>query len=68
MCLAFPGKIIKIDGQKATVAYPDQTREVLIGGEKVKLGNYVLVQMGIIIQVLSAADARDSLSAFLKPS
>jgi|WetSurMetagenome_2_1015567.scaffolds.fasta_scaffold637171_2 hydrogenase expression/formation protein HypC len=60
MCLAVPGKVIKIDGRKATVQYPDGLRFALIGDEKVKLGDHVLVQMGIIIQVLSVKEAYES--------
>jgi hydrogenase expression/formation protein HypC len=64
MCLAVPGKIIKIDGRKATVEYPDGQRFALIGDEKVKIGDYILVQMGIIIQALSAKEANTSLKAW----
>lgn len=53
MCLAFPGKVITIEGRKATVQYPSETRQVLVGEEGVKVGDSVLVQMGIIIQVIS---------------
>jgi len=64
MCLAIPGKIIKINGQQATVQYPHESRQVLVAGIPVKLGDYVLVQMGIIIQVISSADAQASLAAW----
>ncbi len=56
MCLAIPGKVKKIEGKKAIVEYPDETREVLIGEEGVKVGDYVLVQMGIIIKILSSSE------------
>lgn len=64
MCLAIPGKILKITGGKATVAYPGETREVLLGDEKVSLGDYVLVQMGIVIQKMTEKEAEDSLTAW----
>ena len=51
MCIAFPGKVIKIEGLKATVEYPGEVRTAIIGEENVKVGDKVLVQMGIIIQV-----------------
>ena len=57
MCLAFPGKVIKIEGRKASVEYPDETREALIGEENVKVGDMVLVQMGIIIQIITKSQA-----------
>lgn len=64
MCLAIPGKIIKIDGGKATVQYPGETRDVLVGDEPVAVGNHVLVQMGIVIRVLSLKEAKTSLAAW----
>jgi hydrogenase expression/formation protein HypC len=57
MCLAIPGKIIKIEKGKATVEYPGQTRLALLGDEKVKVGDYVMVQMGIVIKKLSSKEA-----------
>ncbi|MFH1955393.1 MAG: HypC/HybG/HupF family hydrogenase formation chaperone [Patescibacteria group bacterium] len=56
MCIAFPGKIIKIEGLKAQVKYPNEVRTAIIGEENVKVGDKVLVQMGIIIQVLAFPD------------
>jgi hydrogenase expression/formation protein HypC len=64
MCLAIPGKIIKIQSGKATVQYPGEVRDVLLGDEKVALGDYVLVQMGIVIQKMTQKDALASLSAW----
>jgi hydrogenase maturation factor len=46
------------------VKYPGETREVLLGGEDVKVGDYVLVQMGIVIQKMSPKEAQDSLSSW----
>ena len=54
MCIAAPGKVIKIDGKKAYVEYPGKiVNQALIANEKVKPGSFVLVQMGIIIEVLT---------------
>jgi hydrogenase expression/formation protein HypC len=64
MCLAAPGKVIKIEGRKATVQYHDDIRYALIGEERVKIGDYVLVQMGIIIQILFEKDAAASEEAW----
>ena len=57
MCIAAPGKVIKIEGRKATVQYKDEKRFALIGDEHVKLGDSVMVQMGIIVSILSKKDA-----------
>lgn len=59
MCLAIPGKVKKIEGRKAVVAYSDQERDALIGEENIKVGDKVLVQMGIIIQIIKASDKND---------
>jgi len=58
MCIAAPGKVVKIEGQKALVEYPGEIiRQAMIANEKVKLGSYVLVQMGIIIDILSKSQS-----------
>lgn len=58
MCLAIPGKVQKIEGHKVIVEYPGQTREALLGDEVVRVGDYVLVQMGIVVKVLSVKEAK----------
>jgi len=57
MCLAIPGKVTKIDGQQVTVDYGFEARQVLLGGETVKIGDFVMVQMGVVIKVLSSEEA-----------
>jgi hydrogenase expression/formation protein HypC len=65
MCIAAPGKVIKIQGKKAIVAYPgNETRQAFISDGKVKVGSYVMVQMGIIVQTLSEKDAKASEKAW----
>ncbi|OGH10475.1 MAG: hypothetical protein A2857_00710 [Candidatus Levybacteria bacterium RIFCSPHIGHO2_01_FULL_36_15] len=60
MCLAIPGKITKIEGHKVLVEYPGQTRQALVGNEPVKVGDYVLVQMGIVIKILTPSEAKEA--------
>lgn len=64
MCLAIPGIIKNIKGKKATVQYPNQFREAIVGDAPVKIGDYVLVQMGIIVKILSSAEAKASQKAW----
>ena len=46
MCIAAPGKVIKIEGKKALIQYPgNETRYAMIADEKIKIGSYVSVQM-----------------------
>lgn len=64
MCLAIPGQIINIAGRKATIKYPNVTNYALISDENVSIGDWVLVQMGIIIQKLNANEANKRLSSW----
>ena len=64
MCLAVPGKIIKIEGRKVTVQYPGESRFALIGDDPLQEGDYVLVQMGIVIQILSSEEAAEAEKAW----
>jgi hydrogenase expression/formation protein HypC len=64
MCLAIPGKVVKLNGRQATVQYPGETRQVIIGENGVKIGSYVMVQMGIIIKVLKPKEAKEVLAAW----
>jgi hydrogenase assembly chaperone HypC/HupF len=57
MCLAIPGKVKKILDRQTLVEYPSESRLVLTGGIPVKIGDYVLVQMGIIIKKISKTEA-----------
>lgn len=64
MCLAFPGQILKIDGHKATVKYPGEIRDVLVGDEEIKKGDFVMVQMGIVVKIVTAKEAKRSLKSW----
>ena len=64
MCLAYPGKVIEIKNRSAIVKYPDGPKKVLVGENNVSVGDSVLVQMGIIIKVISTAEAKNIRSAW----
>ncbi len=64
MCLAIPGKVLDINGQQATVQYPSEERKVMVGGENISVGDYVLVQMGIIIRTVTEDEAKVSWEAW----
>ncbi len=64
MCLAIPGKVKKILDRQTLVEYPSESRLVLTGGIPVKVGDYVLVQMGIIIKKISETEAKSVLKAW----
>ncbi len=64
MCLAVPGRIKKIEGKKVLLDYPGEKRFALSGGEPVKIGDYVMVQMGIVVKILSQKEAKAAIKAW----
>lgn len=65
MCVALPGKVLKVNGRKATVDFSGNTVEADAGLVKVKPGDNVLVHAGCILQTLSQ-DEGDSLRELFK--
>ncbi|WP_455369473.1 HypC/HybG/HupF family hydrogenase formation chaperone [[Eubacterium] cellulosolvens] len=62
MCLAIPGKIMKIDGDLAKVDFGDGTaREVNASLVDVKVGQYVIVHAGFAIEILDEQSAKETL-------
>ncbi len=57
MCVAAPGKIIEIKGDTAIVEYNSNKVNANKGIVDVKVGDYVLVHAGLIIQVISEDEA-----------
>jgi len=54
MCLAFPGKIKKINGQNATVDFDGIEKEINISLlSDVKKGEFVIVHAGFAIEKIS---------------
>jgi len=65
MCLAIPGKIITIDGDKANIEYGEGVvNKANVSMVDVKIGDYVLVHAGFAIKVLSEADAKETLAVW----
>ncbi|MBU0636992.1 MAG: HypC/HybG/HupF family hydrogenase formation chaperone [Patescibacteria group bacterium] len=52
MCLAIPGKIIKINKEKAIVDFNNIQKEINISLIKVKIGDYVIVHAGFAIEII----------------
>ena len=62
MCLAVPGKILEIEGDKATVEYGEGvTNKANITLVEVEVGSYVLVHAGFAIKVLKEKDALETI-------
>ena len=64
MCLAFPGRVLSIDGDFAKVDFGEGTaREgINVSLVEVRRGQYVLVHAGYAIQVMDETEAQKTLS------
>lgn len=63
MCLTFPGKVVSINGEFASVDYGvDGVRSnINISLVNASLGSYVLVQSGFAVKLLSESEAKEAL-------
>lgn len=59
MCVAIPGKIVKLDGTKATVDFSGNMVTAEAGLVNVKVGDRVLVHAGCIIQTMDEGMANE---------
>lgn len=59
MCLAIPGKIIKINNQLATVDFNGVEKEINISLVDVKKGDYVMVHAGFAIEKMELSHVKD---------
>jgi hydrogenase expression/formation protein HypC len=66
VCLSFPGKIVAINGEFATVDYgQDGIRQnINVSLIDAQIGSYVLVQGGFAIRVLSKKEAEETLDTW----
>ncbi|WP_296078717.1 HypC/HybG/HupF family hydrogenase formation chaperone [uncultured Eubacterium sp.] len=64
MCVAAPGKIIEIDGNFAKIDYSSNITTVNKGIVDCKVGDWVLVHAGLIIQVLPENEAEYMVDLF----
>lgn len=64
MCVAAPGRIIEINGNTAKIDYSSNITTVNKGIVDCKVGNWVLVHAGLIIQVLPENEAEYMVDLF----
>ena len=69
MCLSIPSKVVKIDKERnvATVDTMGVTREAgleLMEEDEVKIGDYVLLHIGFIMNKIDEEDALESLRVY----
>ena len=63
MCLSVPAKVLEVRGEKALVRSRGWTREVATPGIRCSPGEYLLVQGGMALGVISTGDAEEMLRA-----
>lgn len=66
MCVAVPGKIVKINGDYAKVNVMENLTDVNIKLVKAGIGDYVLIHAGCAIEVLKEEAAKEIMDLFLE--
>jgi len=63
MCLAYPGKVIELNGDFARVDFGEGTvrDDVNVSLVQAKIGEYVLVHAGYAIQIVDETEALETL-------
>lgn len=59
MCVALPGKVVEINGRDAVVDFSGNKLTARAGLVDIKVGDYVLVHAGCVIQKVSQQDMED---------
>lgn len=57
MCVAIPGKVVRIEENTAVVDFSGNEVNAYIGLVKVEVGDYVLVHAGCVIQTMKQQEA-----------
>lgn len=60
MCLAIPGKIIKLDGEKAIADFNGIEKEINVSLIKAAIGEYVVVHAGFAIEKTDEQAAKEA--------
>lgn len=61
MCLAYPGKIVSKNGDKATVDFNGIKKDINILMVDACVGEYVMIHAGFAIEKMTEEDALDAL-------
>lgn len=64
MCVAYPGKILSIDGKHAQIDFTGSVVKVNVSMVSVKPGDYVLVHAGMAIQKVETEEAEAWIDLF----
>ena len=61
MCLAIPGKIVKIEGDMADVDFGGVTRKANIAMVEADVGMWAVIHAGFAIQIMDEEDAQETI-------
>jgi hydrogenase assembly chaperone HypC/HupF len=66
MCLVLPSRIVALDGQRVEIELPDGQRASVDASvvPEVTVGDYVLVDRGLALQIIDAAEAAAILAIY----
>ncbi len=64
MCVASPGKVVEINDNVAKIDYNGNIVNANIGIVDVKVGDYVLVHAGLVIQTVKESEATEMIKLF----
>lgn len=59
MCVAIPGKVLSIEDGKALVDFSGNQVKAYVGLVNAKVGDYVLVHAGCVIQTMKQQEAEE---------
>jgi len=61
MCLAVPGKIIRIDGDTGEIDFGGVIRKANIAMVEAKVGDWAVVHAGFAIEIMDEEEAQETL-------
>ncbi len=64
MCIAIPGRVVKLDGNNAKVDFNGNLVDVNTGLVEPEIGQYVLVHAGCAIEVMEHDKAQEIIELF----
>ena len=64
MCIAIPGKVVELNGDKAKAEFNGNLVDINVGLVDPKVGDYVLVHAGCAIEVMEYEKAQELIELF----
>ncbi|MDR2698244.1 MAG: HypC/HybG/HupF family hydrogenase formation chaperone [Candidatus Methanoplasma sp.] len=61
MCLAVPGRIVRIEGDTGEIDFGGVIRKANISMVEAKVGDWAVVHAGFAIEIMDEEEARDTL-------